>query len=104
VDDALCLLSATAPAGALRTGTCSARELVEAHLERIECTDPLVNAIVTRTPELARLAADEADGRRAQGAGAPARARRAVTPVTEGVGSFPAGDECSLSCHAVAPR
>ena len=67
MDDALCLLSATAQAVALRTGACSARELVEAHLERIERIDPLVNAIVTRTPELALLAADEADARRARG-------------------------------------
>jgi amidase len=67
VNDALCLLPATEQAGALRAGTVSARELVEAHLERIERIDPLVNAIVTRTPELALLAADEADGRRARG-------------------------------------
>ena len=48
-------------------GTCSARELVAAHLARIERIDPLVNAIVTRTPERALAAADEADRRRARG-------------------------------------
>jgi amidase len=66
-DDALCLLSATEQAAALRAGTCSARELVMAHLARIERVDPLVNAIVTRTPERALAAADEADRRHARG-------------------------------------
>ncbi|HET6171490.1 MAG TPA: amidase family protein [Gaiellales bacterium] len=65
--DELCLLPATEQAHALREGACSARELVEAHLERIERIDPLVNAIVTRTPEHALAAADEADRRRARG-------------------------------------
>jgi amidase len=51
----------------VRDGACSARELVAAHLARIERIDPLVNAIVTRTPELALAAADEADRRRARG-------------------------------------
>ena len=37
-----------AGAAALRAGACSARELVAAHLARIERIDPLVNAIVTR--------------------------------------------------------
>ncbi len=67
VNDGLCLLPATEQAGALRAGSFSARELVEAHLARIERIDPLVNAIVTRTPELALAAADEADRRRARG-------------------------------------
>jgi amidase len=66
-DDALCLLAATEQASALRSGACSARELVAAHLARIERIDPLVNAIVTRTPERALAAADEADRRRARG-------------------------------------
>jgi amidase len=65
--DELCLLTATEQARALRAGECSARELVTAHLERIERIDPLVGAIVTRTPERALAAADEADRRRARG-------------------------------------
>jgi amidase len=40
---------------------------VAAHLARIARIDPLVNAIVTRTPERALAAADEADQRRARG-------------------------------------
>ncbi len=67
MDEALCLLSATAQAHALRSGACSVRELVAAHLTRIERIDPLVNAIVTRTPERALAAADAADERRARG-------------------------------------
>jgi amidase len=66
-DDALCLLPATGQAAALRSGACSARELVTAHLARIERVDPLVNAIVTRTPERALAAAHEADRRRERG-------------------------------------
>ena len=65
--DELCLLPATEQARALRAGTCSARELVAAHLARIERVEPLVNAIVTRTPERALAAADEADRGRARG-------------------------------------
>jgi amidase len=71
VSEELCLLSATEQARALRDGTCSARELVAAHLERIERVDPHVNAIVTRTPERALAAADEADRRRARGGDLP---------------------------------
>jgi len=59
VNDELCLLPATEQARALRAGACSARELVAAHLARIERIDPLVNAIVTRTPERALAAADD---------------------------------------------
>ncbi len=67
----LCLLPATEQAAALRSGVCSARELVAAHLARIERIDPLVNAIVTRTPEHALAAADEADRRHTRGGDLP---------------------------------
>jgi amidase len=67
MQDELCLLQATEQAQALRAGACSARELVAAHLARIERVDPLVNAIVTPTPERALAAADEADRRWARG-------------------------------------
>src|SRR3954453_3149277 len=69
--DELCLLSAVDQARALREGACSVRELVTAHLERIERIDPLVNAIVTRTPERALASADEADRLRAWGGDLP---------------------------------
>ncbi len=69
--DELCLLPATAQQALLRTGGVSARELVTAHLERIERINPTVNAVVTRTPELALAAAAAADARRAAGASLP---------------------------------
>ncbi|MGN6377396.1 MAG: amidase family protein [Gaiellales bacterium] len=51
----------------MREGAVSARELVSAHLERIERIDPLVNAVPTVAPEAALAAAGEADRRRSAG-------------------------------------
>ncbi|WP_300008163.1 amidase [Pseudonocardia sp.] len=62
-----CLLTAREMAGALRRREISARELVTAHLERIEEVDGDVNAVVTRVPERALAAADAADARLAAG-------------------------------------
>ena len=61
--DELCLLTATALARRLRDGEVSAREVLAAHLDRIERIDPSVNAIVTLAAERAAdeaMAADEA--------------------------------------------
>ena len=63
----LCLRPAHEIAGLVARGELSARQLVEAHLERIEAVDPLVNAVVTRVPERALEWADEADARQARG-------------------------------------
>ncbi len=63
VTDELCLLTATALARRLREGEVSAREVLAAHLDRIERIDPSVNAIVTLAAERAAdeaAAADEA--------------------------------------------
>ena len=46
-------LSATALAAMLRAKQVSAREVVSAHLERVELLNPRVNAIVTLTAEQA---------------------------------------------------
>jgi amidase len=55
-------------AAGVRDGTFSAREVMEAHLERIAAVNPRVNAIVTLVaPEAALAAADAADRARAQG-------------------------------------
>jgi amidase len=55
-------------AAGLRAGAFSAREVMEAHLARIEAVNPRVNAIVTLVePEQALTAADAADARRARG-------------------------------------
>jgi len=57
----LCLRSATELAGLLRSREVSARELLEAHLDRIDRLNPAINAVVTLDAEGARAAADAAD-------------------------------------------
>lgn len=59
--DELCDRPATALAGLVRNGVISARELLAAHLARIERINPSVNAIVTHTVEHAEAAAMAAD-------------------------------------------
>ena len=66
-DDDLCLRPATELAALLRAREVSARELLDAHLARIERLDPSINAIVTRDPDGARAAADAADAALAAG-------------------------------------
>ena len=51
----------------LLQGDISARELLAAHLARIERTNPELNAIVTLVPELAKDSADKADNAFARG-------------------------------------
>ncbi|HLU60343.1 MAG TPA: amidase [Pseudonocardia sp.] len=63
----VCLLTAREMAAALRRREVSARELVQAHLERIERVNPHVNAIVTLVPERALADAAAADERLAAG-------------------------------------
>ncbi|MCG8152646.1 amidase, partial [Pimelobacter simplex] len=57
----LCDLPATEQAGLIRSGELSARELLQASLDRIEATNPDVNAIVTLDAEAAEKAAAAAD-------------------------------------------
>jgi amidase len=63
----LCLRSATELAGLLRSREISARELLEAHLDRIDRLNPAINAVVTLDAEGARAAADAADAAVAAG-------------------------------------
>jgi amidase len=56
---------------ALRRRECSARELLEAHLRRIERYDPALNSIVVRDVDRARRDAVAADARLARGDAAP---------------------------------
>ncbi|WP_104524339.1 amidase [Blastococcus atacamensis] len=65
----LCTRPATELAGLVRRREVSARELLEAHLARIERLDPALNAVVTLDADGARAAADAADA--AQAAGEP---------------------------------
>jgi amidase len=61
VSDDLCLRPATELAALVRNREVSARELLDAHLDRIERLNPALNAIVTLDAEGARAAADAAD-------------------------------------------
>ncbi|MFL6716118.1 MAG: amidase [Burkholderiaceae bacterium] len=66
MNDDLCFLSAVEMAAQIRAGRLSAREVMTAHLARIEAVNPQVNAIVTLHAEqamAAALAADEAQAR-----------------------------------------
>ena len=63
----LCMLSAVRLAAMMRQGEVSAREVMMAHLARIEAINPKVNAIVTLVADDALAAADAADARRARG-------------------------------------
>ncbi len=63
----LCLHTAIELAGKLRRREVSAREVVAAHIDRIEEHDPAVNAVVTRTFEQATAKAARADEEMAHG-------------------------------------
>jgi amidase len=65
--DELCGQDATALAALLRGRQVSAREVVAAHIDRVEAVDPQVNAIVTRTFESAMSKAAAADESLARG-------------------------------------
>jgi amidase len=65
--DDLCTRPATELAAMLRTREISARELLDAHLERIDRLNPAVNAVVTLDAEGARASADAADAALAAG-------------------------------------
>jgi amidase len=67
VTDDLCLRPATELAAMLRDRAISARELLDAHLDRIDRLDARVNAVVTLDAAGARAAADAADAALAAG-------------------------------------
>ena len=67
MDEDLCFLPAVEQARLVRSGALSAREAVEAHLERIDAENPAVNAVVTVVGARALRDAAEADARRARG-------------------------------------
>jgi amidase len=57
----LCRMSATELAGAIRFRQASSREVIEAHLQRIEAVNPSVNAITILLADQALEAAKAAD-------------------------------------------
>ena len=59
--------SALDQAAAIRCGEVAARELLEAHIARVERLDPAINAVVVRDLDVARAAADAADAALAKG-------------------------------------
>ncbi len=59
-------LSAVALAKLIREGDLTSRQVVEAHIQRIEAVNPALNAVVADRFEAAREAATAADTRRAQ--------------------------------------
>jgi amidase len=63
----LCMQDAVAIAGMLRRREVSAREVVQAHIARVEAFDPAINAIVTRTFDSALDRAAAADDAMAGG-------------------------------------
>lgn len=65
--DDLCLRPATELSALLRSREISARELLDAHLDRIDRLNPAVNAVVTLDADGARAAADAADAALAAG-------------------------------------
>ncbi|WP_369131325.1 amidase [Modestobacter roseus] len=67
MSDDLCTRPATELAALVRGREVSARELLDAHLARIERLNPALNAIVTLDAEGARAAADAADAQLAAG-------------------------------------
>ncbi|MDX1511948.1 MAG: amidase, partial [Nitriliruptorales bacterium] len=66
--------TATELAGRLDAGEVSAREVIDAHLDRIEAVDDQVGAFLEVTADHARAQADDIDARRAAGEQLPATA------------------------------
>jgi amidase len=62
----VCLLTASEMAALVRAGMISARELLAAHIRRIEAVNPSVNAVVTLATEQAMEAAKQADEQQAR--------------------------------------
>ena len=75
--DDLTFQSAKSLARAIREKSVSAREVVEAHLRRIEEVNPVLNAVVQLAAERAEAEARELDEALARGEAAGAASRRA---------------------------
>ena len=67
IDETLCDLTAIEMRTLLAEGEISSRELLAAHLARIEKVNPELNAIVTLIPEQANESAARADDAQANG-------------------------------------
>jgi amidase len=67
LESEICFMTSTELAARIRAGDLSASEVMEAHLDQIEHTNPRVNAIVTLMPEKAIEEARAADERLTRG-------------------------------------
>jgi amidase len=67
MSQALCFWAARELTAAMREGSLSAREVLDAHLDQIARVNPQVNAVVTLVEDRARAAARVADERQARG-------------------------------------
>jgi amidase len=67
LESEICFMTSTKLAARIRAGDLSASEVMEAHLDQIEHTNPRVNAIVTLMPEKAIEEARAADERLTRG-------------------------------------
>jgi amidase len=91
-------LGAVELAGAIRSGQVSCREVIEAHLRRIEAVNPAINAVVVVLAEQALDTAAAADRKAAQGGdlprlhGVPFTVKGSIdlagTPTTQGLKPF----------------
>jgi len=89
-------------AALIRDREVSSREVIQAHLDRIETVNPHLNAIVRLLPEQALAAADAADRAVAEGGrlgplhGVPFTVKENIdlagTPTTQGVPALAEGD------------
>jgi fatty acid amide hydrolase len=77
--DGLCGQSAAEMARRVRAGECSALELAEAHIARIESVNPKLNAVVEKRYDAARAEARAVDRARARGDALPPLAGVPVT-------------------------
>ncbi len=82
----------------IRNGVTTSREVVEAHLARIDAVNPHLNAVVRRLDESALAAADEADAAVAAGRplgtfhGVPVTVKENIdlvgSPTTQGIAAL----------------
>jgi amidase len=90
--------SASSLADMIRKGTTTSRDVVEAHLERIDAVNPAINAVVEVRPDEVRAEADAADAK--QKAGGPLGALHGV-PFTVKVNLDQAGYTTNEGCETL---
>ena len=95
-------MSATELAGVIRRRQVSVREVVEAHLRRIDAVNPALNAIVIRLDEQALAEADAADRMASTGAGLAPTRPLIVAPISTGI-PFTVGTDLAAGKRSPRP-